>query len=336
MRTALLLLLLLMALQVRATEPTPLVTLFRRADTIVVGSIESISRTTDADIVAKMAPQEPLGTQEGVPASPCKITVRVAAVLKSQDGEIKEGTSRPVIWFTPGVIPCNGGSLGFDNEVAAPRLWLLRTENGILRYVVDRDESYRRLRTFSPEIKTEMEKWKDPALEVEYLLLKPGVRAEESGYARYASDEGMSLVVGSANRLKMLRDFYLESNGHMRDQISLSVASSGQCLNSARRAAKADGHLDDWVHRASLLDPATERAAEDVQLRQMQWTSKEQVLASYKNLADDIGGTVTEVAVDDLTSLACKSMPRVRARARQVLQEFFGIDPSSLPCIPCE
>jgi hypothetical protein len=308
--------------------------LFVKADTIFVGSVESIRRTTDAAILAKTALR---GSFEGYPAHPCEVTIRVAAVLKAKGVKVKEGTLQPVIWYTPDVIPCQDGVLGFETEVSNPRLWFLRTENGILRYVIDDGRSSRTLRKFSPEIKREMEEWKDPAVEIEYLLLKPGVGTEESRYAEFANDGNISWVTGFVKLLKVLRAVYLDSDDYMRGQISLHVASYGMCLESARGEAKDEGKFDEWASRVHLLDADYERLTDAVFMKGIQWWTSKDLLVETNNIAmDQTGFSAEERAIDSLTWDACESLPQERAHSRKALHDFFGVDLASLPCIPCE
>ena len=83
---------------------------------------------------------------------------------------------------------------------------------------------------------------------------------------------------------------------------------------------------EEFPHTSFLYKDVARRTAE-VDLRRMWWTTKEQLL-------EELGGA-TE-AVDGLTKLACDTDFRVKARARELLSQYFGIDPSTLPCIPCE
>jgi hypothetical protein len=315
----------LIALPTWAAGPVPLIRLFRGADAVVIGTIESIKRNSDPDILAKTAPKEPI---DGVRVSPCEVTIRILAVLKSLDHGLGEGALRRLVWYTPTVTPCAAGSWGFDTDIKKPRLWLLRTENGVLRAVVDDAVPARPLQTFSPEIKRKMEEWKDPALEMIYLFLKPGVRTAEDKYARFADDDGMSVITGFAGYLKVRRAVYLEADDHMRGQISLSAARSGQCLGVARRVALAEDHLDEWTYLQPSFMSEIAEADDEAHLDQMDWHSKAEVLAHFDN--------DPAKAVDNLIWWACSSMPHAKAWARHLLSKYFGVEPSTLPCIPCE
>jgi hypothetical protein len=161
---------------------------------------------------------------------------------------------------------------------------------------------------------------------ITYLILKPDVVIPGEEYATSQLPVDVAAVAGYANFLRVYRAVYIESDESTRDLISLNVAASGECLDSARRLVAVDLSGGSRQHMP-FLDPAVERRTAEADLRWMRWTTKEQLL-------EDLGGPVE--AVDGLTMLACRTEDRVKARARELLSRYFGIDPSTLPCIPCE
>ena len=138
----------------------------------------------------------------------------------------------------------------------------------------------------------------------------------------------MVAITGFGDFLKVYRVVYLESDARMRGLISLEVAGYGQCLEPARRAAAAERLRGEPVPNEAFLDQGVQRRTEEQDLaEENSWTTREQLLRVF--------GGATE-AVDGLTMRACMSDIRVKTRARELLSEYFAIDPSKLSCIPCE
>src|SRR4051794_28859693 len=101
----------------RAAGAPSLSALFSGADTVLVGDIDSIKRSLDPEIPRLTPPRDPI---QGFAVSPCEISIRVSAVLKSKGSSNVEGTSQRVIWYTPTRTPCAAGSWGFDTDVRRP------------------------------------------------------------------------------------------------------------------------------------------------------------------------------------------------------------------------
>jgi hypothetical protein len=128
--------------------------------------------------------------------------------------------------------------------------------------------------------------------------------------------------------LKVFRSVYLESSDTQRGLISLEVSSLGFCLKDARRFAQSDDRFRGAGPEVSFfLNPQSEHGMEETHLAEMEGDTKEAILKAY-------GGS--KAAEDELTKLSCWNAVRVRARARALLSKYFSIDPSTIPCIPCE
>jgi hypothetical protein len=128
--------------------------------------------------------------------------------------------------------------------------------------------------------------------------------------------------------LKVFRTVYLESNDAQRGLISLEVSSLGYCLKDARRFAQSDARFRGAGPEVSFfLPPHSERAMEADSLDKMEGGNRDAILQAF-------GGS--KLAEDELTKISCWSGVRVRDRARDLLSKYFSIDPSKIPCIPCE
>ena len=62
-------------------------------------------------------------------------------------------------------------------------------------------------------------------------------------------------------------------------------------------------------------------------MNEMYWGSKTELLRDF---ASPTG------AKDELILRACSTNAAVKARARDLLNRYFGLAPTELPCIPCE
>ena len=316
--------------QAWAAQRTSFSTHFRSADTALVGAAESSRPIPRSEQKAGLAPLVEHSPEDILPVYPCELRVRVRTVIKAKDPVVEAGAVVPVVWYLRSPA-CTTDYRG-ETLIDKPALWLLRTENGSLRALVDcsgadNTPSVLPIKSFPAETEQKLAEWKDPRLAVTYLILKPGVIIPENAYARSLLPGDVAAVAGYLNFLKVLRTVYLESGELMRDMISLNVASYGSCLGPARRALLAEEQLGESVPHTSFLDIDVQRKTEEVDLRWMQWTTKEQLL-------QELGGPAE--AVDGLTMLACRTNAHVKARARELLSQYFGIEPSSLPCIPCE
>lgn len=317
-------LLLLSCTRTHTDQKVPFSTLFRTADTVIVGTIESSEPIQDSDGRPQMAP----APEEYGPVYWCATKIRVGALIKAQNPLIKVGGAVRVLWELPSAS-CNfyyGGESVFAGQ---PALWLLKTENGVLHTSLsDHALPVRPLLSFSQDIEHRLVEWREPRLAVTYLFLKPGVIIPEDHYARSHLQDQLMDVAGMADFLRVFRAVYFESNEHMRGQISLFASSFGHCLAAATRAAEGEGRLRDWAAIELSLNPEVERRTEVVQLRRMSWATKEELLGVF-------GGS-PQKAVDELTFWACSSGVRVKTRARELLVKYFAIDPLALPCLPCE
>lgn len=300
--------------------------LFQRADTVLVGSLESAKRPSQGKNSS-----QPSTVADNVTVS-CEVTMQISAVIRTVDPTIVAGITRNFIWQMRSSSQCDDTASEFKTLKGHFLLLLLQFKNGVLHAVEDRPLSARELLVFPREVKTRTDTWKDPGLAVAYLLLKPGVYISDT---EYASSDGASRsawemwpVIGKQGELIVYRQIYLESNEAQRRNISLAVSSSGLCVDAAKKAALAEGTLDRWAKRRPFFDQNTLEMADEDDLRSMQWTNKDEVLRTFNN--------ISSAAIDNLIFLACSSKKRVKARARQVLQDYFDIDPSTLPCIPCE
>jgi hypothetical protein len=81
--------------------------------------------------------------------------------------------------------------------------------------------------------------------------------------------------------LKVYRSVYLESNDPQRGLISLSAAGYGFCLEKARKVADAQRRPGADVPNEPFLDKQMQRRTDDVDLRQMWWTTREEILKEF-------------------------------------------------------
>jgi hypothetical protein len=309
--------------QAFAAAPVPFSTLYHVADAVLVASIASARPIPASDSRSAMTPIEPIQDRR---LYACELTLSVAVIIKARNGGIREGGTIDAVAFLPS-DQCLWDFNGPYTRPDSPALWLLRTENGVLRVLVDNRTSVRPLATLSPETRLQVKQWKEPELALTYLCLKPGVLIPEDRYARSTLPAEMLGVAGARGFLEVYRSVYVESNDFQRSRISLVMSSFGYCLNSARRAAEADGQLDEWASVGSFLNVETERRTEIVDLLRMSWSSKQELLSAFQSPTD---------AEHELMLWACRSDAKVRARARDLLSRYFGVDSSTLPCIPCE
>ena len=315
---------LLAGAQVWAGQLTPFSALFRTADTVFVGEVESGRQIPTSDARAGMAAVDPV---QYAPVYPCELTVRVRAVIKAQQPLIKAGSAVSVMWYLPSPV-CIATYGGDGQQLTRPALWLARTENGTLRTLADNNVTVLPIKSFSTEIEERLTEWKDPGLAVTYLILKPGAIISENGYVSSRLPSDVVGITGFADFLKVYRVVYLESDARMRGLISLEVAGYGHCLEPARRAAEAERRRGEPVPNEAFLDREVERRTEEQDLaEENSWTTREQLLKVFGSAAE---------AVNGLTMRACMSDLRVKARARELLSQYFEVDPSRLPCIPCE
>jgi hypothetical protein len=193
--------------------------------------------------------------------------------------------------------------------------------------LVDNAMTVRPLQSFSEGTRQKLEEWHDPHLAAMYLFLKPGIIVPESEYADAGFEGSLIDLAGWTDFLRVYRAVYLESSERLHSQISLVAASFGHCLDMASRAAQGSSRREQWESRLPEVNPETRHREDELELRRMSWMNKEEILAAFKSPTD---------AVDELTFRASSSLNRSKARARQLLIQYFGVDPSMLPCSPCD
>jgi hypothetical protein len=304
--------------QLSGAAPPPFSTLFKTADTAFVGVVESGKRIPTADPRAHLAQR---GSAQGVPSFACEMTVRIAAVIEAASSRITEGAAAKVVWYLP-FASCVAAYSGEHTKLYGPSLWLVRSEDGILRAVVDNEQSVWPLAEFCDRTKRRLKEWREPKMAITYLALKPGVLVSEKQYAISVLPADTVSIVGFRNFLRVYRSVYLESSDSQRGAISLAVSSFGYCLDSARRVAQATGVGTDWP----ALDAKIAHGTAEGKLGEMAPATKEDFIKRF---------ITQENATDELLMLACNSDRKVKARARELLSRYFGVNPSSLSCIPC-
>lgn len=73
--------------------------------------------------------------------------------------------------------------------------------------------------------------------------------------------------------------------------------------------------------------PFAQERVDELHLGRLMWATKADLLKSFANEKE---------AIDELILQACSSYPKARKRARELLERYFGITASMLPCVPCE
>jgi hypothetical protein len=204
---------------------------------------------------------------------------------------------------------------------------LIRTENGTLRTsAADFSTVFPLQRRLLPFEVRQIEKWNDGDAGAMYLFLKPGLIIPESQYASSSRIVQMVDLKGWVPFLNVYRTAYSESSTYDQGQISLVAASFDHCLGTARKARAANGELAESKPGLPESDDIV-RSKENTLLEWMSWTNKDAVLKAFHP---------PEEPINELTRWACSSLPRVKARARSLLSKYFGVEPATLPCIPCE
>jgi hypothetical protein len=324
-------LILIGAARVWAGPPTPFSTLFTAADTVFIGSLESAKPIPQDDPRTALRPEPSPDSLLPSNASQAEINslfslwefrVRVEELIEARSPSIRPGSVVDVVWYVPSRDP-----LPYFRDTGKPALWLLRTERGVLRTVSDGSRTVFLLGRPSADVKDRLSEWKDPRLAVIYLVLKPGLIVPEEQYPLTSLSADVSALVPFIDFLKVYRSVYLESDERQRGLISLSAAGWGFCMERARTAADAQRRLGVDVPGEPLLDKGLNRRTDEGDLRWMSWTTKEELLKALGSPAD---------AVNALAMRACRSDAQVRLRARALLSKYFGVDPATLPCLPCE
>jgi hypothetical protein len=300
-----------------AAQPVPLAVRLGKADVILVGTIESTGRIPDSDPRAKVVPVDPfLGSRQYA----CEVNLRVEARVKGRE-DIRRGGSLSFVWHLSSPA-CLADRWGDGVVLQKPALWLLRQEGSFLGALVDNASTVIPLKSSPPDLDRTLAEWGEPRLALTYLFLKPGVVIPEAEFAKSTLQGELIALCGWRDFLRVYRTVYLESSAPMRGQIALSVAVIGQCLDLAKRTALAEGSLAELAATVDL-----DGRNDEHQLLRMSWATKDDLLKTFKTPKN---------ALDELTLRACGTAPKTRQRARELLLRYFGIDPATLPCIPCE
>ncbi|MGD0500808.1 MAG: hypothetical protein ABSC23_20535 [Bryobacteraceae bacterium] len=289
------------------------------------------------DVRAALYPTVHVGSRNFYP---CDFTIRIRTVFKGDRPGVRVGAAVSVISY-----PLSGGcSSGFGNSSAPaglPALFLLRTERGFLRTLEGtpspgipfQNGVFPLQRNLSPLEERAVEAWGRPDLAVMYLFLKPGLIIPDGAYAHSPLPIEMAPLDGWSSFLKVYRVAFLESSAYEQGQISLGTAAFDYCLATAKQTALSEGKpWPEWTSiEPSMIVPSmssrTASSVDETELTWMSWTNRKSLLKAFKS---------SKEATDELTRLACSDLPRAKQRARTLLSEYFGIDPSALPCIPCD
>ena len=297
---------------------------FEAADTAIVGKATATRRIWNPSSFLETQPRESIYYKS---AYACEVSIQVDAVIKAPSSASqsapKAGAKISVIWYLP-TRDCTlkvGDSTDLFNREA---LWLLRKEHSTLRVLVDYPFSFYPIENFTADIQRRLGGWSDPRSALTYLALKPGVLVPEPRYPGSTLPIQIRPLVSWTEYLNIFRTVYLESTEVQRGLISLKVSSIGYCLQSARRFAQSD---DRFRSDSMFLNPGSERVWEMEYLSKMQGGTKDAIVRAFGGL---------KAAEDELIHLSCWSGDRVRAQARELLSKYFSIDPSKIPCIPCE
>ena len=179
------------------------------------------------------------------------------------------------------------------------------------------------MKNFSSKFAEELAKWKDPNQAVTYLVLTPGMIIPERGYVISNLPGEVEGLVTFREYLNIYRIIYNDSDVDSRGKIAIQLAGWGHCLDAAIRAAE---HIHD-EQLPSFMDPSPRNEIDELHLGRLMWATKADLLKSFANEKE---------AIDELILQACSSYPKARKRARELLDQYFGIKASMLPCVPCE
>ncbi|MEO8052623.1 MAG: hypothetical protein ABI833_19620, partial [Acidobacteriota bacterium] len=144
------------------------------------------------------------------------------------------------------------------------------------------------------------------------------------GYARSSLPGEVAGLVTFREYLNIYRIVYSEADPDSRGRIAVHLWPFGLCVDMAVREANRGG-----LEVRFLMESDTRRQYDETEsiLHIPTWGSKADVLKSFRN---------EQEAIDELITRACSSYPYRRRRARELLERYFGIKPSMLPCVPCE
>ncbi len=298
-----------------STAPDRFSWLFKSADMVIVGSVESARQLHGS------TEQESASKGKVFPYSPgftCEYAVRVAVVIKTGARAVAPGETVNIRWRR--ASPDCSVSAGADRVTS---IWMTEIKNGFPQVVDDSEYGVCPLNYFSAETEKELAKWKEPSLAAAYLVLKPGVLVPEKEYFGSQLPGDMVDLIGLRDFLSMLGSIYVSASVSQRDEIAIATSSLGFCVAAARRAAAISGRPRGWL----ALDEDNIRKRAELDLIQMSVGSKEKYIDLF---------VTAENATQNLTLLTCNSDRRVRSRAGALLLQYFGIDPSTIACIPCE
>ena len=296
-------------------QPPPLNNLFRFADTVLIGRVVSGKRVLESD------------PRFGIPARPvnapfylCEVTVEVKA--KPRDSLVV-GSRLTILWYLESSVCAVAFPGVYENLEGRDALLFLSSGRDFQRAFTDLSYGIFPVRNFSPKFAEELAKWKDPDQAVTYLVLTPGMIIPERGYVNSHLPSEVSGLVSFREYLNIYRIIYSDSDVDSRGKIAIHLAYWGLCLDAAIRAA---GHIHD-ERLPSFMDPSPRNEIDELHLGRLMWATKADLLKSFANEKE---------AIDELILQACSSYPKARKRARELLDRYFGIQASMLPCVPCE
>jgi hypothetical protein len=274
------------------------------------------------DVPRGLKPKREFRFADDEPVHACELRLHVDKVLKGEK-HLDTSGALPVLLYLP--VPSCSPMYGGVALSGRPALWLLRTDYGLTRTTLDDAATVYPMDAWTTGSEVALQQW-SAAEAVTYLVLKPGLIVSERRYPYSSLPIQMADLVGFSKFLAVFRAIYLESSEYHRGLISLSTASFGHCLALAERTAKGM-EPEVWMALQPHLDRDVARRSDEVHVRWMTWRSEEALRSA-------LGGRGE--AINVLTHLACGTGPLVKARARELLSRYFGIESSALPCIPCE
>jgi hypothetical protein len=169
----------------------------------------------------------------------------------------------------------------------------------------------------------------DPRARLAFLLLNPGTVYDAPNFAEssFSLANDVLGLCGWEIYIDVLRRLYLSAGTEFREQICLILSRGAMCVDCARKAA---GSLPNETRqvRYSYLSQKSLAKFEKTELHWLEVTSLQELRRSSPLL--DLP-TIREFLVRD----ACTSAPKLRSRSRSLIEKFFGVSPTHLPCVPC-
>ncbi len=193
-------------------RPEPLAQPLLSANPIVVGRLTSATRISDADL--RHPDPGRSGPAHGRPFA-CEITLALDSVLKANEHAIEVGATVHAVGFALSPA-CMVNSRVGEPILNHEALWLLRTENGIIRLSGVDSLTAIPLHRFSPAIAKELGRWTNPEEALTFLFLKPGIVIPENGYADSPVVGEVIPLCGWLTFLKVYREIFLESDAYSR------------------------------------------------------------------------------------------------------------------------